>query len=126
MKRLAFSVLFVVTLVACATGSGVRAANRERLNSLSQGMTKEHVLKVMGTGTQKIRGGERITNPYRSEAYNAGGFSWEVLFYYTDIKRADDAITDDELTPIVLKDGKVDGWGWTYWQEAIQRFEIRR
>jgi len=36
-----------------------------------------------------------------------------LLFYYTDLKAADNAITDDELTPVVLMDNKVVGWGWT-------------
>jgi hypothetical protein len=33
--------------------------------------------------------------------YKAGGHTFELLFYYTGIKKTDGAITDDELTPIV-------------------------
>lgn len=122
MRR--FLLVAALFLSACATLSGVRAGNRSRLNSLSLGMDKVEVLDVMGTGT-KYAQGDRITNPYRTEAYQAGGSTWEVLLYYTDIKREDGAITDDELTPIVLKDGKVDGWGWMYWQGIVQKYEIR-
>jgi len=46
-----------------------------------------------------------ITNPYCSETLKGkDGYTYEVLFYYTDIKKQDGAITDDELTPLVFKD----------------------
>ena len=57
--------------------------------------------------------------------YRTDDSVFELLLYYTDIKKADGAITDDELTPIVLKDGRVDGWGWSYWNNVIQKYEIR-
>lgn len=69
--------------------------------------------------------GTEITNPWRVEMYEAGGSIWEILFYYTDVKRSDGAITDDELTPLVLKDGELDGWGWSYLTDVAAKYEIR-
>ena len=113
----------------CATMDTVRAENRANLNRLQLGMTKEEVLAVMGTKTvttyrEGVRG-EQITNPYRTEMHRAGGHTWEIMYYLTDLKADDDAITDDELTPIVLKDGKLDGWGWSYLQDVARTYEIR-
>ena len=113
----------------CATMETVRAENRANLNRLQLGMTKEEVLAVMGTKTvttyrDGVRG-EQITNPYRTEVHRAAGHVFEILFYYTDIKANDGAITDDELTPIVLKDGRLDGWGWSYWNDIVRTYEIR-
>lgn len=100
-------------------------------------MTKAEVLNVMGTKTVNagsgtvgaltlgIPRGQRITNPWRVEAYEAGGSALEVLYYYTDVKRQDGAITDDELTPLVLKDGSLDGWGWSYLNDVAAKYEIR-
>ena len=42
----------------------------------------------------------------------------ELLYYHTDLKTHDGAVTDDELTPVVLLGGKVIGWGWI----LLQRF----
>lgn len=116
-------------LGGCATVEGVRAKNRESLQRLSLGMPKADVLRVMGTRTVQtydaLASGEKITNPWRLEMYEAAGATWEILYYYTDIKRADGAISDDELTPIVLKDGHLVGWGWSYWNDAISKYEIR-
>ena len=35
-----------------------------------------------------------------------------MLYYHTDLKTPDGAVTDDELTPVVLIEDKVIGWGW--------------
>jgi hypothetical protein len=42
------------------------------------------------------------------------GADYLVLFYYTDLVTRDDKITDDELTPVVLRDGKVVGVGYPF------------
>lgn len=129
--------LFIaVGLASCArvTATDIRAANRSHLNALAVGMTKGQVLQVMGNATVQTYDNsdpflgsksEVITNPYRTEAYESRGVRFEVLYYYTDVKAADGAITDDELTPLVLVDGKLDGWGWGYWRDLISRYEIR-
>ncbi len=79
-------------------------------------------------GTKTIRAddtGTVITNPYRNEMYRSSGHVFELLLYYTDIQKADGAITDDELTPLIVKDGKLDGWGWSYWNDIVKKYEIR-
>lgn len=91
---------------------------------LSPGMSKGDVLNTMGTETITTTA-DTITNPYRTELYRAGGHVFELLLYYTDIKARDGAITDDELTPLIIKDGKLDGWGWSYWDDVVSKYEIR-
>lgn len=123
--------LLLIAVPSCASLDTVRAKNRENLNRLAAGMSKGEVLSVMGTKTVQTYDpflglpDETITNPYRTELYRAGGSVWELLLYYTDLKAADGGITDDELTPLVLKDGKLDGWGWSYWDDVVTRYEIR-
>ena len=76
-------------LVGCTRPSAIREQNRKE------------VLRIM-------------RKPYRTELMRMPkGETVELLFYYTDLKAADNAITDDELTPVVLMDNKVVGWGWT-------------
>ena len=57
--------------------------------------------------------------------YQGAGHRFEILYYYTDQKSADGAITDDELTPLVMKDGALDGWGWAYLKDVSAKYEIR-
>jgi len=127
--------LLAVALAACATSGSFRANNRMNLLKLSNGMTKPQVLEIMGVGEAKVCCPiHTVTNPHRSEAYQAGGAAWEILFYYTDKKTETfntpagsnaGVIQDDELVPLVFRDGKLDGWGWSYWNDVVQRYEIR-
>jgi hypothetical protein len=118
------AILITILLFGCASPSGIRSDNRLNIMKLSPGMDRSEVTSIMGTNSFSTIAG-KITNPYRSEMYREQGRVIEVLMYYTDIKAADDAITDDELTPIVIVDGKLDGWGWSYWQSMVQKYEIR-
>lgn len=134
MNKVTFSISMCLIFIGCATLDGVRSNNRENLSKLKTGFSKDEVLGVMGQGsTQTWQPGilllpwpaTKITNPYRTEVFPLRSDTLEVLYYYTDIKAADGAITDDELTPIVLKNGKLDGWGWMYWNDTVKRYEIR-
>lgn len=63
----------------------------------------------------------KISNPYKVEVLKGkDGQIYEVLLYYTDVKKMDGAITDDELTPLIIKDGKLQGWGWVFFNEILQ------
>jgi len=106
------------------------------LNDLELGFTKGKVLEVMGESTDTLKSNQLrdsgtpnerviINNPYRSSAFTKSGTQIEILLYYTDLKSNDGAITDDELTPIILIDGKVAGWGWEYWTDVAAKYEIR-
>ena len=71
-------------------------------------------------------GGPRpvLQNPHRNELYEAAGSDWEVLFYYTRVVDDDGQVTDDELTPVVLRDGTLVGIGWEYWAEQASLYAI--
>lgn len=118
-------------LAACApTIFQIANENREHLGRLAIGMTRDQVLEVMGTGTKEARvrgpfGRFPVSNPYRTETVTMkDGSVVEVLLYCTDFRGAEFAISEDELTPIVLKDGRVIGWGRTFFEE-VQRYEVR-
>ena len=126
--------LFLVPLVVCGCASTgyvdrldqIRAHNRENINRLTIGMTKAQALSVMGTQTYEVEWGRRINNPYRTETIRSkDGESVLLIFYYTDVKARDDAITDDELTPLVFEDGKLVGWGWSYLDQNTQKYEYK-
>ena len=89
------------------------------VDSVRLGMTTDEVKAVMGlellTGykisdTQK----ESITipQPYRSEEFQSDHKTYQVLYYFTTIKQADDVVTDDELTPLIFQNGKLVAKTW--------------
>lgn len=140
LKRLILLCLLVIGCTSMHTKfDGYRSDNRMNLLKLSRGMSKAEALDVMGVSVDTLTSRNRrdggaplnpvkriLSNPHRSAMYEGGqGESIEVLYYYTDLKAQDGAITDDELTPIVFVDGELSGWGWDYWQSAVQKYEIR-
>ena len=123
--------LMIVFLFGCATTyETARANNRTKLNQLSIGMEKATVLNIMGTKTISVEVAafvwDKITNPYRTESFmSPDGKQVDILYYYTDQKASDGAITDDELTPLVFHNGKLIGWGWRVLEDVKAKYEIR-
>ncbi|MBP9854502.1 MAG: DUF3192 domain-containing protein [Candidatus Omnitrophica bacterium] len=131
-----FVLFFCLLLSGCAaTMSQVTAPNRKNLLKLVISMPKEEALNVMGTKSFMAGGFDFfefkrvtetvVTNPYRSEILQGKDKTLEVIYYVTDVKRNDNAVTDDELTPLVFDNGKLIGWGWSFLQDNAQKYEIR-
>lgn len=111
-----------VAVSGCSQGfEQVQAENHAKLFRLEVGQTRQQVLEEMGTEPQTFnRGAFRsdgvVPNPYDSETHLVGSTEIEVLYYATNVQNTDGVITNDELTPLVLVDGILVGWGWTYLQ----------
>jgi Protein of unknown function (DUF3192) len=101
------------------TSDLLRERNTGGLAKLTAGLGKQTVMEIMGT--EPSRGVFMwIDNPYRSETLTGkDGKSYEVLYYYTDLKQRDDRITDDELTPLVFQGGKLIGWGYPFLDQRV-------
>ena len=99
--------LFILSAISCTSPGKIRERNRNNLNRLTLDMSRQQVLTVM-------------KRPYRSETLSlSNGKRLELFYYHTDLKTPDGAVTDDELTPVVLIEGKVIGWGWI----LVRRFK---
>jgi hypothetical protein len=102
-------------------------------------MSRQQVDAIMGVGsetvTESIYMEHRLVdyrsltveNPYRSETREMGGDEWEVLYYYAmpngmgmgywDSQYATGTVPAWFLTPVLLKNGVLVGWG----REAMER-----
>ena len=97
----------ILSAISCTSPGKIRERNRNNLSRLTLDMSRQQVLTVM-------------KRPYRSETLSlSSGKRLELLYYHTDLKTPDGAVTDDELTPVVLIEDKVIGWGWI----LVQRFK---
>ena len=130
MKKVVVVSVLLVLIAGCTSSlDRVRTANRRNLLKLSVGMTKEQALAIMGHKSGGGRFGEPTVNsPYKSEILQGKDKTFEVLYYYTDIKSAiytanPATITDDELTPLVFDNGKLIGWGADF-LEDIKKYKI--
>jgi len=126
------------------SAGGFRAENRSNLERLTTGMSRSQVISIMGTqsaprpmGTetsgqarterdtmgvtqvQILTGSSApaLYNPMRTGTYETSQHTWEVLFYYARLVEDDGMVSEDELEPVVLRDGFLAGVGWEYWKE---------
>ena len=110
MKILLTLIFFVV---ACAPGPTSIA--RQNLLKLQIGMTKDQVLQTMG-------------NPYKNEAFSTTeSVIIDAYFYLTEIKFDElyrKILNDETITPIIFIDGKVVGWGWSFYRDTTQKYDI--
>jgi uncharacterized protein DUF3192 len=132
-----FFALLALTLAACSTLmvdplEQLREANKRNLQRVVLGHTRMEVESIMGDaraggGLPEVVFGRvqylAAKNPMREEhIVGADGAEYDVLFYYTDLKERDDKITDDELTPVVLRDGKVAGIGYRFLGGRVPKY----
>ncbi len=94
------------------------------LNRVEIGMTRNQVFEIMGTKTHYGKphyGKATITpHPYKREIVKDGNKEYEILYYYTKHTKG-----NDSLTPVVLLDGKVSGWGWNYLRSTVGNSQRR-
>lgn len=111
-KSLFSAILLIFAISGCQGYAGIRADNRASLMRLDLGMTKDQVLKVMGA-----QGFGDVSNPFKREVIpGKNGEIYDVLYYYTEEIAEKD--WESGVTPVVLNDGKVVGWGWRYLDDA--------
>jgi len=110
----------------------VGSYNQANLLKVDLGTTKNRVLEVMG-GVQKIRTyittsfvtkkeGVIINNPFNREfKTDSAGNTIEILWYYTNVNKAEGDITKEQQTPIILEKNAVVGLGWDFYEEYAKR-----
>ena len=91
--------------------------NESGFKAVRDGMTIDQVHKIMG---QELVIGYAlqspdykpltIPNPYKSEAIKGAGYFIE--YYIEAIRQPDGIVSDNELMPLIFKNGKLIGRGW--------------
>ena len=99
--------VMVVTLLGLLI-AGCESMNRDNLNKLEVGMSKEQVTSIMG-------------KPYQREAYGGEEEYW----YYETRWQNIYSVPSEYLTPVVFNNGKLVGWGRNYWVEKEKKFDVK-
>ena len=107
MKLFVLSALLFVT--GCVGQTRWEAGTTQKnLPLVKEGMSVAEVTSLLGT-------------PRNTEMVPANGHNYEVVRYQT--RFTGDAVfiapDEDDMTPFVFKDGKLIGWGKTYYQAFV-------
>lgn len=127
--------------LGCAhTGSAdIRVRNLNSLKKLQVGMTKDNVNAIMGKDREVVIEGVyyqgrlaghrevEVSNPYKTEIKEVGGKTYEMLYYYADMfdmhmgfwdrTYREGQVSDQCLTPLVLEEDRLIGWGREFAEE---------
>jgi hypothetical protein len=102
--RLAITAASVALLAGCGDAN---------IRKLTPGIPRDSVLKILALGSTTAN--DTTPNVYREERYLNNGHWTSILFYSnTGKKEGADTIPEAELTPIVLRDDTLTGWGWAH------------
>lgn len=86
-----------------------------RVKDLAVGVSKDSVVSIMGE------------EPHQLAPYLIEGHYIEAMYY------AKAGVTPEEaartrprdMTPVLVLDGQVSGWGWTYWDSLATAYKIQ-
>ena len=92
-----------------------RQSNKAMIESFNIGISRDEVLDSLGRNDIVMSGYKSkviIYQPWRTaKIESADGTYTEVFYYYTDNNHEDGFVHWDDLTPVVVADGKLAGWG---------------
>jgi hypothetical protein len=110
----------------------LRETNKKNIAQLTLGTPRAQVEKLMGDARAGGKLGDvvfgrvrhlEVKNPQREERVTGpDGAVYDVLFYYTDVKKRDDRITDDELTPLVFRGHELAGIGYGFLAKLAPKY----
>jgi outer membrane protein assembly factor BamE (lipoprotein component of BamABCDE complex) len=116
MKKITGLLFAAILLAGCSAINPYKKAEENIANTkqLRVGMTKAQALAIMG-------------EPLKNESFNRP----DVWFYYFETNWLDGLVTEDECFPLVFENGKLIGWGNSFYskhrldsQKRISKIEI--
>jgi hypothetical protein len=106
MKPIHFATLAAAGLLAgCGSGDA-------RFEKLAVGITKDSAMSVMG-----------VQRPQRTDAFLIEGKFIEVMYYNPE--GTADSIADRKMSPIVVVNGTLNGWGWKSLDSVAEATKIK-
>jgi len=101
------------------------AENQNATQNLTLGMSAASVRSLMGDGDLIQYKKIYFIDPWRSESFQlTDGTDVLILSYLTEPARDHFHPYDQDLTPIVLENDQVMGWGWTYLRRNTERYRV--
>ncbi|HEV8599805.1 MAG TPA: hypothetical protein VGQ69_10630 [Gemmatimonadales bacterium] len=97
--------LLGVLLAACSAGDS-------RFKGLTRGISRDSVLKVLGDA-----------KPERLDAFLVNSQFIEA-FYFAPAGADSGSTPERDLSPVVVVDGKLAGWGWEVWDSIAGQNNI--
>ncbi len=116
-RRAPFVILAIAGLISVA------ACGDSRIKQLQVGISRDSMLRVLAQGSTT---GDSLPFVYRHNSYLVSGKYFDVFYYdpkdrnYTETRQ----VRENEVVPIFVVDGVVEGWGWDYSNRLYAEYKI--
>lgn len=88
-------------------------------------MTSAKVLSLMGEGEIVRYKKISLVDPWRTAGFSlVDGTKVRILYYVTQPPRKYYRPSDEALTPLVLENDRLVGWGWSFLRQNSDRYQI--
>ena len=104
-------VFFILLSFGCYTPQSEINKNTSNLSKLTTRMKDEEVIKVMGV--------PRLTEMHET----LNGEPVIIYFYYTKKRWAYYSYTKDDMTPVVIENERLAGWGDEFYKNRVQTYK---
>jgi hypothetical protein len=109
----ALLIAFAVSLAACEDS---------RIRALDEGMPRDSALRVLGATPPP---NDPVIKVYRHNEYYIDNQLYEVWYFDPEGRREiDEIVPENKLTPVVIVEGKVAGWGRSYLRKLADEKKI--
>ena len=106
--------LLVAPLAALLLVSACSAKSDARLGKLSAGISKDSVLAIMG-----------VEKPQRVDPYLVNSRYIEAMYFPLPGAADSASLTDRNMSPVIVVDGKLAAWGWQQWDSIAADNKIQ-
>lgn len=113
--RIALVTFVLASLAACSSDLGAA-----KIKKIPKDGSLQQVIAELGEGPLNAAlpaDSIRLAGGFRKQTYIAGGAKIDVIWYREEPGSLDDAIAKVTETPVVLRDGKFQGGGWSFYEE---------
>lgn len=99
------------------------ACTDKRVSQLTIGIKQDSLLKIISEGAPP---GDATPNVLRHNNYLVNGKMYDIYLFDPENREPKDSATVEEsdLTPIIVVDGVVQGWGWRQADQLAQETKI--
>jgi hypothetical protein len=112
-RRVGLAALSVGALAACGDS---------RVKELTAGISRDSTLAIMQTVPSAA---DSLPNVHERGVYLVNGQMIEVMLFPRDgDSHKGEQLDEKEVTPVVLTDGALAGWGWSYWDSVTAANKI--
>ena len=118
---LAALLVLLFVLPACGDTSPALPGS-EQLAEVEEGTPRDDVMALLPQGELDVEA--QTLNGYRLNRYLADGSTIEVVWLHRQGSGGEFQEPREDMTPVVFRDGALDGWGWAHFDERAEAWSL--